>query len=541
MKTKMFSLVIATLLATTAHAERVIVIMKDAKSFNAAHMAFRQKGANALKGHVLSQPVNGQIEQSLENLNTLIVNADNDSEISKLKADPAVAYVEKEVFHKAPAPVRGWLSLPSSMAANAPAPGTPWGINAVKAPQAWARSNQGQGARVLVLDTGVDANHPSIKANFEQGRDFTETSDGSDFSDQVGHGTHCSGTIAGVKDANGFTGVAPSAKLLMGRVCEERGCPNTAIAAGINWGISQKVDVISMSLGGDSSTPAERDALAKADRAGLTVVAASGNSGTDQVSYPAALPTVIAVGAVNSSLVRADFSQYGKELAVVAPGAAVLSSVPTGTGRIPVASLTIGDKTAAIKSSMIHGARELPNPETRTLVDCGGGKPQDFANKDLKDKYVLVRFGEVRVAQIFQAVTRGKAAGVIFVNNGPGVLNGAIDPVSFAVFSIEQAMGQQVSAQMTNGVEVKATLQTLVSNYEEYDGTSMATPHVAGIVALIKATNKKLTGAQVKAILTSTATPLGPNSNNEYGAGLVNAEAAVNKAAEANPSLDFEI
>ncbi|MGE5085810.1 MAG: S8 family serine peptidase [Bacillota bacterium] len=540
MKLKAFSLILSLLVATSAHAERVIVIMKDSQTFNVTNMAFKAKGSSALKtGKTsLKQPVDGQIEQSLENLNTLIVNANGDAEISKLKADPSVAYVEKEVFHPAPAPVRGWLAAARRTSRNVPGDKTPWGILAVKAPQAWALSNQGLGARVLVLDTGIDANHPSIKANFEQGQDFTGDSDGSDFSDHVGHGTHCSGTIAGVMDQSGFTGVAPKAKLLMGRVCSEQGCANTAIAAGINWGIQQKVDVISMSLGGSMSTPAERDAVAKAAKAGLTVVAASGNDGTAKVSYPAALPTVIAVGAVNSDLVKTDFSQYGPELAVVAPGANVVSSVPQGTGRDASVAISANGQTAQVKSTTFQGAREVLTAETNALVDCGLGKDTDFAGKDVKGKYALIARGEINFSMKIQNAIKAGAVGAVIYNNAPGLIQGALtndgSTLPLAVFMIEQTVGQQLVANLAKGTEIKATLQTIATDYAAFDGTSMATPHVAGVAALVKSVNKKLTGAQVKSILTSTATALGPNDQNQYGKGLVNAEAAVAAALRAN-------
>lgn len=77
------------------------------------------------------------------------------------------------------------------------------------------------------------------------------------------------------------------------------------------------------------------------------------------------------------------------------------------------------------------------------------------------------------------------------------------------------------------------TLQSKVTDYVAMDGTSMATPHVSGVVALMKAANKALTPVQVKDILKKTATVLSPNTNNEYGAGLVNAEAAVRASLEA--------
>ncbi|HWU43999.1 MAG TPA: S8 family serine peptidase, partial [Bdellovibrio sp.] len=87
-------------------------------------------------------------------------------------------------------------------------------------------------------------------------------------------------------------------------------------------------------------------------------------------------------------------------------------------------------------------------------------------------------------------------------------------------------------AELNSGKVVKATLKTSVTDYMEFMGTSMATPHVAGVVALIKAANPKLTPAQVKNILKQTAQPLGPNDQNQYGSGLVNAEAAVNAATQ---------
>ncbi|QDK38138.1 S8 family serine peptidase [Bdellovibrio sp. NC01] len=544
MKLNAFSLVLSVMLATSAQAsQRVIVIMKDQQTFKAANMAYKAKGSYSLKNSGMNtlSKVDGQVEQSLENLNTLIVNAKDDVEVSKLQADPSVAYVEKEVFHEAPRPVAGWLSTPaakSSQQTQIPGKNTPWGIVAVKAPQAWATSKQGQGARVLVLDTGIDANHPSLKANFEQGKDFTGASDGSDFTDHVGHGSHCSGTIAGVMDSSGFTGVAPKAKILMGRVCSDDGCSNVAIAAGINWGIQQKVDVISMSLGGAWSTPAERDAVAKADKAGLTVVAASGNDGSNKVSYPAALPSVIAVGAVDNTLKKADFSQYGPELAVVAPGVDVVSTVPQGTGRESSVTLIVGQKSAKVNSATFQGAREVLNGETNVLVDAGLGKPEDFKGKDLKGKYALISRGEISFGDKIKNAIAAGATGAIIYNNAPGLLQGSLtsdgSTLPAAVFMIEQTVGQQLVAALKANTAVKATVQTVATDYASFQGTSMATPHVAGVVALIKATNKKLTGAQVKAILKQTATALGPNSNNEYGSGVVNAEAAVNAAKAAN-------
>lgn len=537
MKLNVFALIVSVLFATSAQAERVLVIMKDQASFNKAHMAYKMKGSYAAKGidlGVQSQAV-GQLEDSLANLNTLIVNTSSDAQVEKLKANPAVAYVEKEIFHEAPAPVKGFLG--QKQQSQKLGQKTPWGIHAVKATEAWSKAKRGFGARVLVLDTGIDASHPSLKANFEAGQDFTGASNGSDYTDHVGHGTHVAGTIAGALDKTGFTGVAPKAKILAGRVCSEQGCSNVAIAQGINWGIQEKVDVISMSLGGAWSTPAERNAVAAADRAGITVVAASGNSGTNRVSYPAALPTVIAVGAVDSSLKKADFSQYGPELAVVAPGVAVVSSVPMGTGRESSVEVSNGQKNVKVSSSTFQGAKEVLTPETNVLVPAGLGKVEDFAKADVKGKFALISRGEINFSEKVKNAIKAGAVGAIIYNNAPGLIQGALTDdgsvLPIGVFMIEQTVGQELLRVIGTGKQVTATLQTVATDYAAFDGTSMATPHVSGVVALMKAANKALTGAQVKEILKRTATPLSPNSANELGAGIVNAEAAVQAAIDA--------
>lgn len=538
MKFNVFSFILSLLVATAAQADqRVLVVMKDKAAFKAAHSSYLMKAAAPMKGGSQTQ---AQAVQGLDNLNTLIITVKNDVEVAQIKALPGVAFVEKEVFHEAPRPHAGALSVKQPQGKYKKAQigtNTPWGIMAVKAPAAWNKAARGAGARVLVLDTGIDASHPSLKDNFEAGKDFTGASAGEDYNDNNGHGTHVAGTIAGELDNTGFTGVAPLARVLAGRVCSEQGCSNIAIAQGVNWGIEQNVDVISMSLGGMWSTPAEREAIAKADAAGITVVAASGNSGTPRVSYPAALPTVIAVGAIDSSLKKADFSQWGPELAIVAPGVAVVSSVPMGTGRESSVTISVGQKSAAVKSSTFQGAREVLSPESNELVEAGLGKVEDFAKVNVTGKYALVSRGEIAFAEKAANAIKAGAAGLVVYNNAPGLIQGALTQdgsvLSIPVFMIEQTVGQEIVKTLAAGTAVKATLQTVATNYSAFDGTSMATPHVSGVIALMKAANKKLTPAQVKAIIQSTATALGPNTQNEYGAGLINAEEAVNAAVSA--------
>ncbi|UOE58000.1 S8 family peptidase [Cytobacillus oceanisediminis] len=202
-----------------------------------------------------------------------------------------------------------------------------WGVSLVQAPQMWSLT-KGEGIKVAVLDTGIDINHPDLKPNLKMGMNFT-SSIASDFGDRNGHGTHCAGIIAGCDNHIGVVGVAPQAELYVAKVLGDDGSGTiNGIIKGIDWAISQKVDIISMSLGASMNPgTAFHDAMKRARAAGIVLVAASGNENT-HVGWPAAYDEVIAVGAINQAMDRANFSNYGKELAVVAPGVDIYSTYP---------------------------------------------------------------------------------------------------------------------------------------------------------------------------------------------------------------------
>ncbi|MDG0816749.1 S8 family serine peptidase [Bdellovibrio svalbardensis] len=515
MKFGFFYFILALLTVSSAHAERFVVIMKDRQSF---------ARAQGLAGHV---------EARLKNLNTLIVNATTSAELTALKASPGVIHVEQEYFHAPPPPV---LSRATLVTKTVLTPSQPWGIQAVKAPEAWAVSNKGEGIRVLVVDSGVDATHPAIAPNFEKGRDFTSRWNSNDFSDLTGHGTHVAGTIAGVEDAHGFSGVAPKARILAGRACLPTGCSSAAVLDAINWGIEEKVDVINLSLGSPSSTLAEQTALQKADQAGISVVAASGNFGIAQVFHPAAHPTVIAVGAVDRDLQQAVFSQYGPELSLVAPGVEVVSSIPVDSGRD--STVTVHAASGALKAPayFFHGTTPKFGAITRPVVDCGKGTPADFSNKDVYGKYVLVSRSKTPFEDQIRNAMRVGAYDVLIYNNEPGQTDSRLFDSENALFAsahlLEQETGLRILKALATEPQLQLTVDTVAASYQETFGTSMATPHVSGVVALVKAANRNLSAAEIKKLIMKTATPLGPNEENRYGAGLVNAETAVKAAME---------
>ncbi len=532
--------VLISLFSQAAQAARYLVAFKQP---NRAMMATQkiqlQADVQKLMSHFQSSQFKGVLQARLSSLNSVVVYVHDSAEATSLQSNPAVEFVDQEVFHQGPKPVLGFVNMKafSNRTFNNLIEKTPWGIKSVKAQQAWNVSSAGQGARVLVLDTGIDKDHPAVASNFEAGQNFTTPSflEEYTFFDDQGHGTHVSGTVAASLSRDGFSGVAPQAKILMGRVCSHEGCSNIAVAEGINWGVEQKVDVISMSLGGSFSSPAERKAINLALQAGITVVAASGNSGESHVSYPAALNGVIAVGATDINNQKASFSQYGPELAIVAPGVDVISSVPRGSGRDSEVKISVANQAfQVVASSTFSGSQSPMSPALADLVDSGLGRPVDFVGKNLRGKFALVQRGEIMFAEKAKNAIDAGAAGLVVYNNAPGLIRGAITQdgteLSIPVFMVEQTVGQALITNLKKGLTAKASLLVVPTDYSSFDGTSMATPHVAGVIALMKAANKSLTPSQVKQILQATAVPLQPNSNNEVGAGLVDAEKAVQQA-----------
>lgn len=511
----LFSLCV-TIITTSAFAkERYLVVFKSSESL-------QQTRSTARSGEFLG--ARGVAPKYLDHIDMAIVSAE-EAQAQLIGRNSNVAFIEKEFFFKAPK----FKKFPPIVDGYVQYRGMelPWGIAAIKAPEAWSIT-KGMGARVLVLDTGIDVNHPDLKNRFEKGRGLMGSPS---FADDEGHGTHVSGTILADGSGNGLLGVAPEAKLLMGKVCGSSGCSTTAIAEGVNWGIQEKVDVISMSLGGPFLFPSQAQVYKKAEQANIVIVAASGNDGTSSVSYPAAVDTVLAVGAVTPALTKAEFSQYGPQLDVVAPGVDTMSSVPVGTGRDGSVLINLGQGAEEVKNSVFANSNPTLNEfTTGELVFVGLGKPEDVQGKSLKGKVALIQRGEITFEEKVKNLKDSGITGVVMFNNAPGLIMGSLETkVSFPVVMIEQEVGAAILEKLKEG-QVSASMAVVATDYASFQGTSMATPHVSGLVALVRSVNKTMTAAQVRDLVKATCTPLTPNPNNQLGSGFINAEKAVLKA-----------
>lgn len=201
-----------------------------------------------------------------------------------------------------------------------------WNMAGLQIEQVHARAN-GKGVVVAVIDSGVTVGADG-PANVLPGYDaFDGDRDASDSaapsqSPTGSHGTHVAGTIAQLTDNGiGVAGVAPGASILPVRIGDYRGVTSDNIAEGITWAVDNGANVINLSVGGSTYARVVDEACRYAYDRGVVVIASSGNDGFDgKVSYPAAYPTVIAIGAHDAANRETKYSNNGKELALLAPG-----------------------------------------------------------------------------------------------------------------------------------------------------------------------------------------------------------------------------
>jgi major intracellular serine protease len=214
----------------------------------------------------------------------------------------------------------------------------PKGVEIIQAPEIWPET-KGKGITVAVLDTGCDTDHPDLMDRIIGGYNFTKD-DGGDslkFEDYNGHGTHVAGTIAATLNNSGVVGVAPEANLLILKVLGKNGSGKYDwIIKAIQYAIDQKVDIISMSLGGPNDVKALHDVIIEAVNQNILVVCAAGNDGdgkdsTDEFGYPGCYNEVISVGAVNLERKSSGFTNSNNQVDLVAPGEKIISTYLNGT------------------------------------------------------------------------------------------------------------------------------------------------------------------------------------------------------------------
>ena len=395
----------------------------------------------------------------------------------------------------------------------------PYGIPKVQAPEAWAVGADGSGIKVCVIDSGINAGHEdfagvSLGGYASPGQSWN--------TDTCGHGTHVAGTIAAANNTTGVVGVSPgkvslyAVKVFDGATCGWSYASTLVDAA--NRCAAAGAKVINMSLGGATSSTTESNTFANLYSAGILSIAAAGNDGNNRHSYPASYPSVMSVAAVDANNARASFSQYTNQVEIAAPGVGVLSTYPNRD-----ASMSVGISSFIV--SAFEGSKQAN--ATGALVNGGScGATGSWAGK-----VVLCERGGNSFADKVTKAAAGGAVAVAIYNNVSGGFGGTMGTgvtSTVPAVSMTQEDGQAlVGGSLGQSATISTIPETNASGYAYLDGTSMATPHVAGVAAIVWSANPAASNQQVRSALTSTALDLGAaGRDNYYGYGLVRAFAA---------------
>lgn len=254
--------------------------------------------------------------------------------LAALSQDPNVEWAEENWVVTVPDLFDGRRKAPRrppglGFNTNDPKGADQWHAPKVNAEQAWQVS-KGEGVVVAVVDTGIDLNHPDLKAQLVPG--YNSLEENSNPRDDNGHGTHVAGIVAAIAgNGVGVAGVAPGAKIMPVRALGDMGGSAQSVSSAIVWAADHGAQVINLSLGAPQPSKAIGSAVKYAIGKGCAIVAAMGNAG-DQGNpkmWPASYPGVIAVGALDPQDQATPWSDWGEWEAVSAPGYGIWSTFPT--------------------------------------------------------------------------------------------------------------------------------------------------------------------------------------------------------------------
>ncbi len=316
------------------------------------------------RGRVLVAPRAGLSEKEFSNIlkarnakskgrfhrtNTYVLELPADADamqmVQAMKKDKRLKYVELDYILKPAASVTD------------PNYASSWALPKIQAPAAWDTA-VGSGVTIAILDTGVDGNHPDLKANMVPGWNMYD--DNSNTSDVNGHGTKVAGTAAMVgNNGAGSAGVAYGARIMPVRISGTDGLASiSTIAQGINWAADNGAKVVNISYAVANYSTVQSAANYMRSKGGVVVVAA-GNNGALQ-TY-AAEDSMLNVAATDSNDAKASWSNYGDAIDVAAPGVSIYSTT-NGGGYANVSGTSFASPVTAATVALMLSANSRLTP-----------------------------------------------------------------------------------------------------------------------------------------------------------------------------------
>lgn len=311
----------------------------------------------------------------------------------------------------------------------------------IDAPEAWDIHTGTSLVKVAVLDSGVDCAHPDLAGKCIENINLGPSAD---LADLIGHGTHVAGTIGATgNNGIGVAGVSWGAAIGAIKVCYEEYdflfgliglCDSAAMIAGLEHAVVNGYQVANMSFGGPQSSMADAAAISDAWNAGVLLVAAAGNSYSQNLSYPAAYPEVIAVAASDYYDNLAGFSNFGADwVSLAAPGYYSFNVMPNALCGLPdgdpegcygwlsgtsMASPTVAGAAALVWSYLGAGAT---NASVRSILETSADKTGAMGQNML----VWTQYGRLNVHSAINAA--GAPGGGGGGGAGPGAHVGDLD------------------------------------------------------------------------------------------------------------------
>ncbi len=469
--------------------------------------------------------VGAEFHYTFDDLNAFAVSVPA-AAIEGLNHNPNVVLIEEDAL-RAPISIMP-STLPSDLAASG-SQVVPYGVDMVQARDVWdanrdsvvdAGAPTGANRTICIIDSGFYTGHEDLQGVNVSGYDgnLPWATDG------FGHGTHVAGTIAAMNNLLGVVGVTPgTVNIYEVRVFGDDGvwAYSSTLIDAANHCASAGANIISMSLGGGRASITEQRGFDTLYANGILSIAAAGNDGTTGFSYPASYDSVVSVAAIDSSKVVASFSQKNSQVELAAPGVAVLSTVPF----LEENSLTVDGVTYSANhiefSSRGAATGALVNGGLCDSVGAWGGE------------VVLCARGVISFYDKVHNVQLGGGAAAVVYNNAPGNFLGTLgagNSSTIVGISLSQEDGQYLVANKLGlSATVASSFTQPASSYEAWDGTSMATPHVSAVAALVWSAKPTATNVEIRSALQATAQDLGAaGRDTSYGFGLVQAKTAIN-------------
>lgn len=472
-------------------------------------VAYKPGAAAAVRGAVSS--ARGAVKLEILGMNAMAVELPAQA-LRGLANNPNVEYVEADEKRY---PLAG--TTPSDGTPYATGQLVPYGIPMVQADL--LDDSLAGNRKVCIIDSGYDLAHEDLAQNAVTGENDSGT--GNWFEDQNGHGTHVAGTIAAINNSGiGVVGVAANKQLKLHiiKVFDAAGWAySSTLAAAANKCGAAGANIISMSLGGTRLVKTEERAFNTLYNGGVLSIAAAGNAGTTAKSYPAAYASVVSVAAIDEAKAWATFSQYNSDVELAGPGVNVLSSVPMGTGTS--SALTVGSTVYA--PGGMDGSPRVTG--VGALADFGLGGSAVAGS--MTGKVCLIQRGTYDFAvKVSNCQTSGGVGAVVY-NNAAGGFGGTLGTTVTSIPSVTASDTE--GAAMLSQLGQSATVAVTASNYAYFDGTSMATPHVSAVAALVWSRNLGCSASQLRNSLNKSTQDLGTaGRDTKFGFGLVQAKAA---------------